>query len=147
MALHRYDGYDVNQDGNGVAWLVVEPRRGEDDAVGLLDRAARALARDPDEAAWLLDGALRRLLAVWLRRQGLDGLEASAPEQALAAIGRLDDDMAMRVRLALRAPNAGARLAACRGLLAAIGISCAMGDGAADGVASAEAPALRLEGR
>lgn len=80
-----------------------------------LDAAARALPADPDLAALLLDGAFARLLAACAPQaapgpvsmaRALSGLEQSAPP------------LAMRLRLALRAPNAEARLAHARALLA-----------------------------
>jgi hypothetical protein len=109
-----------------------------------LHRAAQTLADDPD-AAWLLDGALRRLIGLWFRRRGL---EAPAPERALAAIGQLDAAMALRVRLALRAPNAEARLVACRRLLGTIGVMGPMGDDGAAGESHAALLSLpQWEGR
>ncbi len=79
-----------------------------------LMRAQRALPHDSDLAALYLDGALRKLMA-------LAGEQASdfAPQNAesLFALDHQRPGIARRLRLALRAPHAEARLAHCWALI------------------------------
>jgi hypothetical protein len=82
-----------------------------------LAAAAEALARDPDAAALLLDGLLRRVAAGWFQVRGL------AVPDAEDLLGRLADEdapFAWRVRLALRAPDARARFVAAGQCLCAM---------------------------
>ena len=65
--------------------------------------AEARLAMDPDLAAWALDGVVRDLVA----------LRYPFPHDLPPA----DDPFAVRLRLALRAPHAAARLVHCRALL------------------------------
>jgi len=102
-----------------------------------LERAERIIRDEPDQAAWLLDGALRRLMALWFARRVL---RLPEHERALALLDRLDGALAMRVRLALRAPDVAARLAHCWALLVEI-------DGAASDEAGASSPIQWPRGR
>jgi len=94
------------------------PSRGlRDDAEGgeiaaALDRAAAVLDADPDAAALLLDGLVGRL-ARGLAHAYAAGDGAADP---LRALDRHAPSVAYRLRLALRAPDASARLAHCRQL-------------------------------
>jgi hypothetical protein len=81
------------------------------------DRAALLLERQPDEAALLLDGLLYHILREWERDQRLP---AASPEVMLVRIERAAPLVGWRMRLALRAPDARARLAACRALIEAL---------------------------
>jgi hypothetical protein len=90
-----------------------------------LDVAARALERDGDLAALLLDGVLGRIAACWYARHV--GMEPEAGAQ-LADLSQRDAPFARRLRLALRAPDAAARLAHARDLLAALGAGNAAHD-------------------
>ncbi|HYM29562.1 MAG TPA: hypothetical protein VET66_15535 [Steroidobacteraceae bacterium] len=83
-----------------------------------LDEAARALVQDGDLAALLLDGLLSRVAGCWYARHV--GVEPEARAQ-LADLSQRDAPFARRLRLALRAPDAAARLAHARALLAALG--------------------------
>lgn len=74
-----------------------------------LCRAEVALDADPDLAALILDGVLGELVAI------LAGPEANGSE-ALGEIERGAPLVAMRLRLALRAPSPRARLDHCRAL-------------------------------
>lgn len=83
-----------------------------------LRRAELLIGEDPDSAAVLLDGSLLDLARMWYRRRGramparhalLRDLEWHAPP------------LAWQFRLALRAPNAHARLVHCRNLLNILG--------------------------
>jgi hypothetical protein len=71
-----------------------------------LAHAADRLPLDPDGAALALDGLLRDLVA--LRYPGQPDLPAA------------NDPFAARVRLALRSPDPGVRLAQCRALAASV---------------------------
>ena len=82
-----------------------------------LDEAALALAQDGDLAALLLDGLLGRIAGCWYARHV--GMEPDAHAQ-LADLSRRDGPFARRLRQALRAPDAAARLAHARGLLSAL---------------------------
>ncbi len=79
-----------------------------------LKRAQRAESYDPDLAALYLDGALRRLMALFAGNPGGDALSAA---QSLLALDQERPDIARRMRLALRAPHVEARLAHCWALL------------------------------
>lgn len=74
-------------------------------------RAAGLLERDPDAAALLLDGVLRRVGAGWFLARGL---AVPPPERLLERLAERDAPLAWRLRLALRAPDARARLIAAR---------------------------------
>lgn len=76
----------------------------------ILDAAAARIASDPDEALLLLDGLLPRMIAYWLARRGC---VVGGRHALLDAVAEHDDLLAYHARLALRAPNAYARLAAC----------------------------------
>lgn len=88
-----------------------------------LDEAERA--QDADLAALLLDGVMGRIAACWYARHV--GMEPEAGAQ-LADLARRDAAFARRLRLALRAPDAAARLAHARDLLAALGADNAARD-------------------
>lgn len=77
----------------------------------LLDEAADVLPEDPDAAALLLDGALWRIVALWYRHRGE---RVPAPRAALADLAARGGAFGWHVRLALRAPDARARLEHCR---------------------------------
>ncbi|MEO7003621.1 MAG: hypothetical protein ABI274_17705 [Ktedonobacterales bacterium] len=87
-------------------------------------RAQQLLAEDQaeehgesDRAALLLEGAPQRLLACWYVQRG----EVSPAERdLLAQVERDSPPVAWRLRLALRAPHARARLGHCWALLALI---------------------------
>jgi len=89
--------------------------------------AERLLARDPDAAALLLDGAPRRIVVSWLALRAapaaLGAAGAAAHEEPsadlLAQVERIAPAVAWRLRLALRAPHPEARLAHCWALLRA----------------------------
>ena len=79
-----------------------------------LIRAQHSLPYDPDLAALYLDGALRSLLALVAIQPGNNAL----PDvQSLLALDHQRPHIARRMRLALRAPHAEARLAHCWALL------------------------------
>ena len=78
--------------------------------------AERLLPRDPDAAALLLDGAPRRIVVSWL---ALRGAPYAPGDDLLAQVERVAPSVAWRLRLALRAPHAEARLAHCWALLRA----------------------------
>lgn len=70
-----------------------------------------------DRAALLLEGAPQRLLACWYFQRG----EACPPERdLLAQVERDSPPVAWRLRMALRAPHASAKLGHCWALLALI---------------------------
>ncbi len=81
----------------------------------ILDQAAAILsAGETDGAALLLDGLAQRMVLAWF---ACNGEEVPEPVYLLA---RLDEEMspvAWWLRLALRAPDAQARLVHCRRLL------------------------------
>ena len=81
-----------------------------------LPEAAALLGEQPDEAALLLDGLLRDIVDEWHRRRNLAPDEAAA----LRLIERVDPLFGWRLRLALRAPDAHARLHHCVALLAMV---------------------------
>jgi hypothetical protein len=128
---HDYE-HDYEQDAR---WVDLSPnaRDGnrQDDAVLLrvalardLLLAERLLPRDPDAAALLLDGAPRRIVVSWLALRGApymaDHAAGDAPsDDLLAQVERVAPPVAWRLRLALRAPHAEARLAHCWALLQA----------------------------
>jgi hypothetical protein len=109
---------------SGCAWRPARPASlppSERLLVGLradLDEVARVLAQDGDLAALLLDGLLGRIAGCWYARHV--GMEPDAHVQ-LADLSQRDAPFARRLRLALSAPDAAARLAHARGLLAALG--------------------------
>lgn len=78
-----------------------------------LAHAAQAID-DPDRAAWLLDGALRSIVELWFVGRAW---KLPPDVEALEVIGREDGELALRLRLALRAPHVAARLVQCRDLL------------------------------
>jgi hypothetical protein len=79
-----------------------------------LDAAAALLPADPDAAALVLEGALHELIVHWYARQGL---RPPAPERLLADLAERDELLALRLRLALRAPDVAARLGHLRALI------------------------------
>jgi hypothetical protein len=90
---------------------------GPSDASAALDEAADLLDADPDAAALLLDGALRRLADEWYAQQGL---AAPGPAQLLADLEHRCQPLGWLLRLALRAPDARARLVHAQGLAGAM---------------------------
>lgn len=84
---------------------------------GALDEAAALLAADPDAAAMVLDGALARLARAWYAAAGIAMPE---PARLLNDLERRAAPFAWRLRLALRAPDARARLVHARHLLAVL---------------------------
>ena len=94
-----------------------------DEWARLCDRADALLEAQPDEAALLLDGLLYRIAHEWERMQQAQQaapLQAGAPEDLLARIECAAPAVSWRLRLALRAPDARARLVACRSLIEAL---------------------------
>ena len=89
-----------------------------DEWARLCDRADALLAAQPDEAALLLDGLLYRIAREWEQHELLP---AGAPEDLLARIEHEAPQIGWRLRLALQAPDARARLVACRALIEALG--------------------------
>lgn len=88
----------------------------EDGAIAAaLDHAAAVLDPDPDAAALLLDGLMCQLAQALARVYAASdgGGDAS---HALHALDRRAPAVAYRLRLALRAPDAAARLVHCRQL-------------------------------
>jgi len=82
--------------------------------------AERLLPCDPDAAALLLDGAPRRIVVSWLALRGAPYAPGDGPgDDLLAQVERVAPSVAWRLRLALRAPHAEARLAHCWALLRA----------------------------
>ena len=77
-----------------------------------LDRAAAILDADSDVAALLLDGLLRRLARAMARAYAA----GDGADDPLGALDRRAPSVAYRLRLALRAPDAAARLVHCRQL-------------------------------
>jgi hypothetical protein len=87
-----------------------DARAGE--IVAMLDRAAALLDADPDAAALLLDGLIGRLAGALAQAYAAsDGIA-----DLLLALDRHAPSIAYRLRLALRAPDAAARLVHCRQL-------------------------------
>ncbi len=87
-----------------------------------LIRAQHSLPYDPDLAALYLDGALRSLLALVAIQPGNNALPdvqslLALDHQSLLALDHQRPHIARRMRLALRAPHAEARLAHCWALL------------------------------
>lgn len=80
-----------------------------------LAEAAALLEAQPDDAALLLDGLLAVIVDAWLRERRLVPGDAA---DALRLIERDEPLFGMRLRLALRAPDPGARLEHCAALLA-----------------------------
>lgn len=93
-----------------------------------LMRAQRALSHDPDLAALYLDGALRRLLALVARQARV----APSEMPALASLDREQPLLGMRLRLALRAPDAAARLVHCWALIESLNEDAPAPDGRQD---------------
>lgn len=98
--------------------LAADQRPHEDQVPHVLVRrlllAGELLLVDRDEAALLLDGLLRDVVADWFSRRDI----ARAGDGAsLDRIERDQPPFAWRLRLALRAPNVEARLAHCAALL------------------------------
>src|SRR5579885_2748932 len=80
-----------------------------------LELAARQIESDPDDASLLLDGLICRIVeAHYLERHGA----LPRREHLLARLDADDPALARRVRLALRAPDAHARLVHARQLYA-----------------------------
>lgn len=69
--------------------------------------AQHVLRDDPDAAGLLLDGVLWRIVALVFARAGI---AAPSCDRALADLERISPPVAWRLRLALRAPHAHARL-------------------------------------
>lgn len=88
-----------------------------DDWLRRCDRAAQLMEAQPDVAALLLDGLLSRIARDWERRLRL---AAGSPEELLARIEHAAPLLGWRLRLALRAPDARARLVACQALIEAM---------------------------
>jgi len=81
----------------------------------LLERAAQQIESDPDEASLILDGLICRIVSAhYLARYGA----SPSREHMLARLDAEDPALARRVRLALRAPDARARLVHARQLYA-----------------------------
>jgi hypothetical protein len=78
--------------------------------------AAETSERDPDAAALVLDGMLWRIIHAWYA-----AIDFPAPRAGnlLLDLEQRAPELAWRLRLALRAPDAGARLAHARHVLAA----------------------------
>lgn len=98
---------------------------GYDKFVRILDQSAVLLAAgDPDRAALLLDGLAQRIAMEWFAHR-----EGRVPD-LVYLLAHLDEQMspiAWWLRLALRAPNAGARWVNCRRLVDEIaGLSLAV---------------------
>lgn len=91
--------------------------RGDASVQLCLEDARKALRHDPDRAAWLLDGMVWRIASLLLARRRL---ELNSKSDMLALLAAHDAFAAMRVRLALRAPNVAARLAHCEALLSLV---------------------------
>lgn len=85
-------------------------------------RAQRALPHDPDLAALYLDGALRNLMALAC---GQVSVHESQHAESLLALDHQRPDIARRLRLALRAPHAEARLAHCWALIELLNVDAA----------------------
>lgn len=106
--------------------LLIDRRSGER-AVGFANQrdswmrrcgdAARLIDAQPDAAALLLDGLLHDIASAWIRRLGHAGAPA---EGLLAEIECVAPLVGWRLRLALRAPDIRARLAACQALIEAM---------------------------
>jgi hypothetical protein len=108
--LARHNG----RHGDGESRDGMSAARRRDEASAALDRAGAVMGGDPVLAAWLLDGAIGRIVGLWFARRG----DRSAPsEEARAEIERADPDMGRQLRLALRAPDLRARLRHCRAML------------------------------
>ena len=86
-----------------------------EDAERSLAYAERVLARDPDAAALLVNGELPAMLNAWYARQGV---YPPARDQLLRDLAERAPAIAESLRLALRAPDACARLVAAQRLLA-----------------------------
>lgn len=86
-----------------------------------LEEAEALIERNPDAAALLLDGLLNRILDQWLAQRHLERPE---PAEMLAQIEQSAPPLAWRLRLALHAPDARARLIHCWELVAVV---CAAG--------------------
>jgi hypothetical protein len=82
--------------------------------------AGELLSEDRDEAALLLDGLLRDVVADWFSRRGF---APSHSGESLDSIAHDQPPFAWRLRLALRAPNVEARLVHCAALLALLPIA------------------------
>jgi len=78
-----------------------------------LDRASQLIVHDKAMAAWLLDGLARNMVEQWYVAIGR---QAPAPENLFGDLKQLDEKIAWRLRHALRAPDADARLVHCRNL-------------------------------
>ena len=79
--------------------------------------AAELLEDHPDEAALLLDGLLGHIAHEWEQKLGLANESVG---DMLAQIEHVAPEVGWRLRLALRAPDVRARLAACQALIAAV---------------------------
>lgn len=81
----------------------------------LLERAAQQIESDPDDASLILDGLICRIISAhYLARYGA----LPSRENLLSRLDAEDPALARRVRLALRAPDARARLVHARQLYA-----------------------------
>lgn len=85
------------------------------DLILAIEAADALMERDPDIAALQLDGLILRIAAEWfaLHRRPQPSVDAF-----LSELERLDQAIAWRLRVALRAPNAHARLIHCRAAIA-----------------------------
>lgn len=88
-----------------------------DEPANRLLLAGALLPDRPDEAALLLDGLPGAIVEDWFRQRGVAPVSGA---RALDLIQRVDPLFGWRLRLALRAPDAQARLAHCAALLAAL---------------------------
>ena len=86
--------------------------------------AQRLLPRDPDLAAFYIDGALRALIAL----AAVDLAPFDDNDNPLQALDQRDPVLARRFRLALRAPNVAARLDHLNALIALLSASAAFAD-------------------
>lgn len=92
---------------------LLAPHPAPDELAARLDEAAALLPADPESAALLLEGALHELIAGWYARQALP---VPPPARLLADLAPRDALLALRLRLALAAPDVAARLAHLRAL-------------------------------
>ena len=82
-----------------------------------LELAAQQIESDPDDTSLILDGLICRIVSAhYLARYGA----LSSRERLLPRLDAKDPPLARRVRLALRAPDAHARLVHARQLYALV---------------------------